>query len=284
MFGFGMRVTSLGSPRTAASSDGVIVLDFTNGVMPQQVSLTRSSSATLVNNTGARVTVGADTARFDHDPETGALLGLLIEGSTTNFLPDADFSTYQRGSNTVVQPMPALTGPDGQTGSVYRLMHGAQSSTYVKLHQFSGTDAKTISLWVKAMGAEADFQLYADSNAGVSPVLTAPQTWTRVSHTASRAGQWGINNGGDTYGSDILIALPQIEFGLLPTSYVPTAGQSAARSADLVQVNGINGVFDVTLRYGSGIEETWDAQSIQTGWWPNLSEPHLARITLRPVG
>ena len=283
MLGFGWDTGALSGKRRGPSGPPATVLDFTAGVLPAGVSVTRSSPATVVNPAGVRVTVPANSPRFDHDPETGAPLGLLLEGGTTNFAPDADFTTYQSGNNTIVQAMPAVTGPDGQTGSVYRLQHGAQSSTYLKLRQFTGTDAKVISLWVKAMGANTAFQLYADGSAGISPVLTATGEWTRVHHSAARAGQWGINNGGDTYGTDILVALPQIEFGLSPSSYVPPSGGNAPRSADIARLDGINGIFDVTLRYGSGVEEPWSAQSIENGWWPPLSGPHLMRITLRPT-
>lgn len=282
MLNFALNTVSLGGRRRNAAGLQAIVLDFTTGALPAGVTLTRSSPATVVGATGVRSSVGADVPRFDHDPETGAPLGLLLEGAATNFVTDGDFRTYQVGGNTSIQAMPAVTGPDGVTGSVYRLVHGAQGGTYLKLREFTGTDPKSVSLWVKAMGADADFQLYADGSAGISPVLTAGPTWTRVSHSAARAGQWGINNGADTYGTDILIALPQIEFGLHPTSYIPTSGGTAARSADVARIDGINGLFDVTLRYGNGVEETRRSQTVADGWWPTLSGPHLARITLRP--
>ncbi len=282
MLGFGLNMTALAGRRRGAGS-GAIVLDFTTGALPTGVSLTRASAATVVTATGQRVSVPANAPRFDHDPMTGTPLGLLLEAGVTNFVTSADFRTHQKGNNTTVQAMPAVTGPDGQTGSVYRMSHAAQGSTYLKLGQFSGTDAKAISLWVKAMGANADFQLYADGSAGISPVFTATDVWTRVSHSAARAGQWGLNNGPDTYGTDILIALPQIEFGLTPSSYIPTSSGGVARAPDIARLDGINGLFDVTLRYGSGVQETRVAQTISDGWWPTLSAVHLAQITLRPA-
>lgn len=283
MLGFSFNTTSLRARQCNPVGGASIVLDFTSGTLPAGIQFSRASSATVVNASGVQVTVPADVPRFDHDPQTGAPLGLLIEQSAENLLPSADFSTYQSGTNTTVQPMPAVTGPDGQTGSVYRLSHTSQSSTYLKLHEFVEADAKTLSLWVKAMGAETDFQLYADGSAGISGVMTATDDWTRVSHSAARAGQWGINNGPDTYGTDILVALPQIEFGLIASSYIPTPEGPALRDADVVQLDNISGVYDVTLRYGSGVEETWNAQTIGPGWWPTLSETRLARMTLRAV-
>ena len=282
MLGFGLDTGVLAARRQDRVASGAIVLDFTTGVLPSVVTLTRASAATVVNATGQQVSVAADVPRFDHDRQTGAPLGLLVETGVSNFVIHADLRTHPHGNNTNIQAMPAVTGPDGKTGSVYRLPQGAQSSTFLKLGQFSGSDAKVISLWVKAMGADTDFQFYADGSAGISPVKTATGDWVRAFHSAARSGQWGLNNGSDTYGSDILIALPQIEFGLTPSSYIPTSGNGVDRAPDLVRVDGINGMFDVTLRYGSGVEEIRTAQNISDGWWPSLSAPHLARIILRP--
>ena len=58
-------------------------LEAINGLGPT-LDITRASIATFIDSAGLLQTAPADTARFDHDPATGAPLGLLIEEARTN--------------------------------------------------------------------------------------------------------------------------------------------------------------------------------------------------------
>jgi len=60
-------------------------LDFANSkTLDPRITFTRTSTATYVDEDGLIKSVDADVARFDHDPETGECLGLLVEESRTN--------------------------------------------------------------------------------------------------------------------------------------------------------------------------------------------------------
>jgi hypothetical protein len=64
-------------------------LDFTSASLPGGVTLTRSTTGTRFNSSGVLVTEAIDTARFDYDPATLALRGLLVEASSTNLLTNS---------------------------------------------------------------------------------------------------------------------------------------------------------------------------------------------------
>ena len=65
-------------------------LDFANArALDPRITFTRASVATYVGKDGLIKTAGEDEARFDHDPTTGESLGLLIEESRTNLLPQS---------------------------------------------------------------------------------------------------------------------------------------------------------------------------------------------------
>jgi len=79
------------------------------------ITFTRSSTGTYVGSDGLIKTAAADEARFDHDPETGESLGLLIEEQRTNLIPFSE--SFGLGSQwntiraTVTQNQ--ITAPDG---------------------------------------------------------------------------------------------------------------------------------------------------------------------------
>jgi len=62
------------------------VLDLTGGVLPSAAYLSRNGPAPRVNPSGQVVTEAANVPRFDYDPVTKLLRGLLVEAATTNML------------------------------------------------------------------------------------------------------------------------------------------------------------------------------------------------------
>lgn len=96
-----------------------LALDFTTASLDAKVTFTRANAtATRVNSNGYIETVAADTPRFDYDPITLVIRGLLIEESRVNrFLRSQEFSNtgaWATGSRvTVVADQ--TTGPDGLT-------------------------------------------------------------------------------------------------------------------------------------------------------------------------
>jgi len=137
-----------------------LTLDFQNSQqLDPRVTFSRSSGATYINSAGQVVSAAEHEPRFDHDPETGECLGLLIEESRTNNCEDSenfstgDWSTYQGnvpvGTNT--------TAPDGtNTASAFMEDVVAGGGTDVHRLQYFYTTLTTCStsIFVKPNGRE----------------------------------------------------------------------------------------------------------------------------------
>ena len=157
-----------------------LALDFMQpGALPSGVTFTRASTATYFDSAGAMQTATANTPRWDYDPVTYALRGLLIEEQRTN-LP-LNSATLVTQSVTVA-------------AQVYTL-------------SFYGTGTLTLS--------------------GVSTAGPLTGTGTqRVALTFTpTAGILTLTVTGTVQNA-------QLEAGAFPTSYIPTAGALATRSAD----------------------------------------------------
>lgn len=79
-FGFGFGFNGGGGGGGGPTLD----LDFLLGTLPGTVTFTRSSTATYFDSTGALATAAIDVPRFDYNPATLVLRGLLIEEQRTN--------------------------------------------------------------------------------------------------------------------------------------------------------------------------------------------------------
>ena len=95
--------------RAAAPGVGAtpsLAFDFALGLGLDHITVARASAGTSRAPDGTPRTHGADTARIDHDPATGAPLGLLVEPERTNLLhasaaPATQTRTLAAGTYTV---------------------------------------------------------------------------------------------------------------------------------------------------------------------------------------
>lgn len=84
------------------------------GVLFGDGTFTRASSGTRFNSTPALVVETTDTARVDHNPSTGARLGLLIEQAATNLITDSQaFDTGGWSATGITVTANSTTAPDG---------------------------------------------------------------------------------------------------------------------------------------------------------------------------
>ena len=157
-------------------------LDFmTPGALNPALTFTRASTGTYFDNTGTMQTASANAPRWDYDPTTLALRGMLIEEARTNlFLNSATLVTQ----NVTI------------TAQVYTLsFYGTGTITY------SGVASGPL------IGAGAFPQ-----RASVSFTPTAGTLTCTVTGSVLNA---------------------QIEAGAMASSWIPTVGAAATRSADL---------------------------------------------------
>jgi len=75
-----------GSAWTAINTPSLDLSFMTPGTLPPNVSCTRASVASYFDATGTLQTAAANQPRWDYDPVTHVLNGLLIEGPRTNWL------------------------------------------------------------------------------------------------------------------------------------------------------------------------------------------------------
>lgn len=113
--------------RVAGLPDNCVIGTITVGpgthpiTAPEITSFSRASPGTYFDSVGALRIAADDVPRFDHDPITGALKGLLIEGEGENFaLWSEDAGNPFWSSLGVTVGLGAALAPDG-TMSAYRL-------------------------------------------------------------------------------------------------------------------------------------------------------------------
>ena len=245
------------------------------------IKFTRSSDAYIYNNLGLFTKVERDLPRFNYDPITKALQGILIEESRTNFVPNSN------AANTFVSSRSTYVEQGGQKfvdgTSVMRILkedstaavsHFAQppavpmtastfytGSYFVKAAGRTKFELNVVSTngWIPA-GPKATFDLTLGTVAlsgGATGTITkiSADIW-RVTMTA-KVGLTGITSsfypvllndaGASVYDGDgvsgIFIGGAQIEMGEFATSHIPTSGAQATRSADNPQIENIKGWF-----------------------------------------
>ncbi len=208
-------------------------------------SLIWDENATLVSTTN-------NQPRFDHDPVTGAALGLLIEEARENLLLRSEEfdNAYWSKNGTSVTANQAVA-PDGTTtADLFTADDGTNDSVF---RVVSGVDADskyTLSAWIAlAPGSDTpsadsnvNLVLFGDLVATVSNNIGSDVTSSlqRFSITATTDGaptnftaQVGLIQGGDS-GVKLLVWGAQVEKGAVPTSYIPTATGTVTRTADVL--------------------------------------------------
>jgi len=237
-----------------------------------RITFTRNSTATYVGSDGLIKTAAAGEARFDHDPVTGDCRGLLVEESRTNSVQtSSDFTGFPIWGTASVTASSG-TAPDGTNTAtlVTPTGSGGRTSIYKPLGFGSGTVA-TVSIYAKPSGKswiwllDPGSQVYVffnvstgvvgtvDSSVTNTSIEPAGNGWYRCSVTRTPTANYQINFGvcdGDNSeacavnGSDgILFWGGQLEEGRnngFPTSYIPTAGSTITRAADLCEITNDN--------------------------------------------
>ena len=142
-------------------------LNFMNpGVLDPRITFTRASSATYIDASGFIQMAATNAPRWDYDPVTHALRGVLIEEQRTNvLLQSGDMSNAAWAKSGV--PM-AVTGnnviaPDGTlTASRVVLPAVSSASSFTLLNQSTTTTAQvyTFSVWLRGLsGGEQTYLL-----------------------------------------------------------------------------------------------------------------------------
>lgn len=266
-----------GSLAVAAGNGYTDILGDEDARLAPFVTFTRSSTATYYGSGGLLKTAAVNEPRYEYDPVTLALRGLLVEEQRTNLLlrsqefDEASWTKYQSSisPNSEVAPDGTLTA-DKVVDTVANDSHQVSvapslaentiysASVYVKAAQIS---ILRIAITTKA-GTTG--QTYFDLSAGVVAVLGSDHTaaiwsvggdWYRCIVTfnsgagaSSTTTRFGLakNSGSSAYTGDGVGGLylwgAQVEAGGFATSYIPTTISAVTRAADAPGVSSLASV------------------------------------------
>jgi len=207
--------------------------------------------------------------RIDYDSD-GNRLGLLIEESRTNLVTYSERLSQQNDIRCTVTDNQAIS-PSGNTDASSAIESTDSADhriDFISISVTSGT-SYTFSVYIKEAGrswvriqmgtggfgtAYANFNLSTGAIGTTTGITTAQTTdlgngWYRCEITATAtatasttlAVQLGTGDQGISYTGDgtsgIYIYGAQLEAGSFPTSYIPTSGATATRSADVASIS-----------------------------------------------
>lgn len=211
------------------------------------ITFTRASVATKTNREGKVERVAANQPRFDYDPITGVLKGLLIEESRTNLITSSlSYLDWAVQGNKSAWAKNSGLAPDGNlTLNMYDFTSGTQTSW----GQFAVTPGQviTFSQWVGlGTATTASYGIY-DASAGQfiaqssydgltqqlsrrAVTFTVPAGCTAIRVYPVR--YIGTSNLGTvfTWGA-------QLEVGAFATSYIPTPQVFTSRAGTATYIN-----------------------------------------------
>lgn len=244
-----LPITTLVRRRRDLSLSPQFVLDFTRGAFDPRITFARASSATYYDSAGLIKIAGNNVARFDYNPETLVLRGLLVEETRTNLLNWSqtfatsggtqnnwvDSASLQRVSTTRISP-------DG-TGNALEIKANAADQTIIS-SAAAGTSAQRVfSVFLKRVTGTGNIQYTLDNGANwTTQAITT--SWVRYTFAATTANQQvGIRI--RTSGDAIQIWGVQLEAGACPSSYIPTTSASSQRLGDVATVTTLSPWYNV---------------------------------------
>jgi hypothetical protein len=250
-------------------SGATLDLSFmTPGSLDPRITFTRASTGTYFDSTGTMGTATTNAPRWDYNPSTHALNGLLIEEARTNYvfpsgnLAAAPWTTGATGAAPVVTANNA-TAPDGTLTAARIVMPAVpagSNASFVRQTPGVPSSGQTVcSIWLRgAVGGEIVNVAYSNFTIWFHATAVLTTAWQRVSVAAtSTATGWTFFVGTDmrdatetpNSAQTFYAWGAQTEMGSFPTSYIPTTAASVTRAADNATIptaawfNATNGTY-----------------------------------------
>lgn len=245
------------------------------------VSFSRGSTGTYFDSDGLLKTAGVNQPRFDYDPITKELKGLLVEESRTNLLRTSSLtSIVQVGGGSYVSEW--SRDPANITAITSEVIAPDGTISGVRLIQLSTPWYSSTALWQQinlVTGRPATFTVFAKSAGSTSFMVHVRNYSTSTLKTATYDFSSGVASGGfmqsvgngwwlcgftwtepDSYGRALCLYGntvadsyngtyfwgAQYEAGSTPTSYIPTTSTTVTRSADQLSINKTSNWFNST--------------------------------------
>lgn len=213
----------------------------------------RGSTATRVNKDGFIQSVATNVPRLDYPLIDGVVQdcpALLLEPSRTNKYPYSNqkvsggLTTFTSGTASITVTNNYATSPDGSQNAMRMVATcGSTSSDQTGLRDALSMSAASATLSFYGKSNTSSNQTIAfHFNGGTKTVVTLTNEWQRFTYTDTSG---TTNNAGveirGTYTNtsvDVLLFGFQMEQASYATSYIPTSGSTATRSADAARDSG----------------------------------------------
>ncbi len=256
------------------SKESLIDFAFSREALPYETVFARATTGQRCNSAGVFESVAAGAPRFDYDPATGTLRGLLYEVQRTNAIPNNTMDGAINGTPGAlptrwVDGVPAGCTRTITTGiekglpyvdvRIFGTVSSSSSSRFISFASSVEIAAKqgetwTCSVYLKLVAGSfvnisnlgvsvAEFSSSAVWQAGGSSAISPTSTFTRYTHTRTLA---NVNTAyvqptigyyvtaGTSVDFTLRIYAPQLEKGSAATSPIFTSGVSATRAADVL--------------------------------------------------
>jgi surface protein len=180
--------------------------------------------------------------RFDHDPVTKESLGLLVEEARSNLVTYSEEfdNPYWNAASGISVFANEVVAPDGKQ-TADRIVVTGVNPHLATLFSSALPAGYRRSIWAKVPSGTATVHLmgqYVDSNT----LFTLTDKWQRFDVEsnvgASPSYFYAVDFRGSSTATEVHLWGAQLEAGAFPTSYIPTAGTSLSRAADVATVEG----------------------------------------------
>lgn len=248
-----IRVGASGLPVLAdLLAPPTISQDWTVGIASEigsELTYSRASAGSRINEIGALEDVAVDTPRFDYDTTTLKSNGLILEDAATNAFVNepSGVDAFDATGSSTVSTHTDIETPDGTTGRVVTRISGADtlSNRAEKSHTSaaaSNEEVWTGSAYVRAVSGVVTGRLQvADGGSFVgSNDFSVGSDWERVSATMSTGTPGSTNRLLQFYNcsGDIEVCFCDLVAAPTESSHIFTTTASATRSAGSVEVSG----------------------------------------------
>jgi hypothetical protein len=212
--------------------------------LPREITFTRASSATYVNESGQLVSAAANKPRFDHDAN-GNRLGLFIEGAITNKNSNYNANpTTTTGFTTAGDAAGVLSVVDDSaalaaagldqictSGKVYKADNAGGSGSFVVYvpGTTGNTNKHSASIYIRSDGTGRVCRLFVGQT--TMDINEGPWTRYKLENQTPDSSTRKITITVDA-GEIIYFILNQLEENSFASSVIVTQGASASRSTD----------------------------------------------------